>query len=130
MESEWLAKYGFYIHYVSAETGGTGSGLPANIHTHGLPESFSHFDLQIVLNVGREIALKLLHNCVNLIKDGTKFVPGVDYDKIANLPVRFIGAMECGRPVCRLIVPDRHGGRTDDDIEDALRVQFQFLETD
>ncbi|SFJ74906.1 hypothetical protein [Thermoflavimicrobium dichotomicum] len=49
-EQEMMVKHSWYIHFVPGENG------YANIHTHGLMESYHHPDLQIVLFLDPDIA--------------------------------------------------------------------------
>lgn len=102
-----LAEYGWYIHYVFDDNACPNS---TNIHTHGLPDKYNHKDLQICFPVGFELAGGILHAAVNLIAEGVVFQEEVFYEKILNnYTVKFIAAIECRRPVMRMILPDSNG---------------------
>jgi len=120
---EMIGRYGFYIHFVL-------DANYANIHTHGVAESFDHPDLQIVINIDRQTASSLLHTVVDQIKEGKVIQTGVDYTEIANLPTRFIRATECGRPVLRLIIPDRAGTLDKDTMDPMFARQYDNLNSD
>lgn len=106
-EADAIKKYGFYIHFVPNDC-----GCPhhMNIHTHGILEVFKHKDLQICFPLPQQVALETLHNVVHYIKDGKTFVSGKKYSGIIrNYNIEFIDAIECGREVLRLLVPNKEG---------------------
>jgi uncharacterized protein DUF4262 len=120
---EMMSRHGFYTHFVIG-------GDCANIHTHGVNESFHHTDIQIALPISQQTANNLLHGIVEQIKKGKKFVTNVDYSEIANMPVRFIHATECDRPVLRLIIPDRAGTLAKDTMDPVFARQYENLNSD
>lgn len=107
MDLDMMDKYGWYAHYVPS---GDGTPTGANYHTHGLERSYDHKNIQIILPLSFQTAHGLANTIIAEIKKGTKFEAGVDYDNImANgYKVRFIDATECGRPVLRLLIPDKN----------------------
>lgn len=104
-EVEQLKKYGFYIHLVFDE-----QNMPnnTNIHTHGIQSNFNHPDLQICLPLSKGQALSVIHSIVEKIKSGESFKTDVEYVDILakNYKLKFIKAIECGREVLRVILPD------------------------
>jgi len=120
---DMMKRFGFYSHF-------TLDGTHANIHTHGIAESFGHPDFQIALNIPQNVAMSIFHGMVKEIKEGKKYTTNVDYSEIANLPVRFINATECGRPVLRLIIPDRAGTLDKDTMDPVFARQYENLNSD
>jgi hypothetical protein len=132
---EWertsIEKYGFFIHFVP-------DGMPhglINIHTHGFVESFGFPDIQIVIHIGQNAAMGILHLLADkcrAAKGGEQpFKVGVDYNNIAEgFLVRFIDAKENDRPVLRLIVPDNEGNLDADKMNRPLfAAQYQHLDS-
>jgi hypothetical protein len=107
MQEEAIKKYGWYAHFVQDDP-----RCPANTnaHTHHVMESFGHKDFQICLNIRPELSHMILADAISQVKKGVKFEPGKKYDKIiANYQVEFIEAIETGRPVLRILIPDKNG---------------------
>lgn len=127
-QDEQLKKYGFYVDLVM---GGLPDGL-VNIHTHGFPESVFHPDIQIVVNIGQQNAMAILHLIHGNLKSGKSkgYYPGQDYDDIAaGFKVRFIKARECDRDVCRLIVCDSDGNLDADKMNKPIfAAQYKHLD--
>ncbi len=116
---EWEAKqieeYGWYAHYVFDED----SATQTNIHTHGLPDKYGHMDLQIVIPLPKNVAQGILWAVVRRIESGDVFKAGDMADEIVHeFKVKFVGAIECGRPVLRIILPDKYGGLDQGDFKD------------
>lgn len=106
MQEEAVKKHGWYAHIVQDPR------CPANtnIHTHHVMESFGHKDFQICLNINPNTSHGLLADAVNEVKKGVKFEPGKKYDNIIkNYKVEFIEAIEEGRSVLRMLIPDENG---------------------
>jgi hypothetical protein len=118
--SKSMLKYGFYVHFIHDH-------IPQDYHTHGLVESFNHLDVQIVLSIPNDIAMYILHSFVALLKKGDRFrdgdiVKGIlanDYD------IKLWQTVETGRPVLRMLLPDK-SGRFPDDSDCSLRFKNQF----
>lgn len=105
-EREWMQNPGWYAHYVMDDPD---TPWGANIHTHGLPHTFGHSDLQIVVRTSQTQAHGLLFSAIELIKAGTRFEVGVRYQDIAEgYDAQFAWAHECGRDVLRMIIPDKN----------------------
>lgn len=124
--AEHIRKYGFTIDMVFP----TKEGETWNYHTHGVKESWDHPDFQLVLNIGQRNAMGIFHLLVDKIKEGEKFMVGIDYDCIAEgFPTRFISAKECGREVLRLIVPDPKGNLDENKMDSEYAAQYQNLDS-
>lgn len=125
IQREGLEKYGFYIHYVPA----AGAGILANIHTHGLPETMGHADLQLVLPLPQQEAARVLHTIVDEIRSGRKFKVGDLFDKVyTDCDVAFRETKESGRPVLRVIIPDMHNRWPDDPLcADVYNRQYEEI---
>ena len=107
MQQKCIEKYGWYLHHVTDD-----SFCPnnTNSHTHHLTESFGHKDFQVCLNIRPDIIHAILTNLVEEIKKGAKYEVGKKYDGIlTGYQVEFIDAIETGREVLRLLLPDENG---------------------
>lgn len=113
LEKDSINEYGWYAHIVpDDDVRNTPTGM--NIHTHHLPESFNHPDLQIVVPVSFNkvnIMMGILHSVVdNYIKKGIKLEPGKEYSEvIKNYKVTVAKTKECERDVLRIILPGPDG---------------------
>lgn len=103
-----LEEFGWYAHVVES---GDKTPYSYNYHTHGFEGLFNHKNIQIVIPMPPERAHDFATIIVNEIKSGKRFSTGVDYPDLAGngFMVRFIDAMECGRSVLRMLVPDKAG---------------------
>ena len=116
-----MNKFGFITHYVPDDPE---SPTKVNAHTHGLPESFGHKDIQIVLPLPPKDTHMIIHGLVREIKEGKKFESYIEYSEvIENYKIKFIDAIECGRPVLRLIFPDNEGNL--DSKHELYRKQYE-----
>jgi hypothetical protein len=117
-QDEMMDKHGWYVHFVTDHD--TDSPTGYNVHSHGVQESFGHPDLQIVAPLPPELAHSLLRILVDRIKVGESFKPNKKYDKIIRtLSVTFTEAVEGGRTVLRMILPDSTGALDEDAIEEG-----------
>lgn len=107
VEEEGMKNFGFYMHFV---IDAIDCPNQSNIHTHGLPKSFNHPDLQLCFPLPEQIAASLIHSAVNLIRSGIRLETDIFYEGIMNdgYKVQFIKTTECDRPVLRMIVPDKN----------------------
>ncbi|WP_433863854.1 DUF4262 domain-containing protein [Sphingobacterium thalpophilum] len=105
---DMMVRHGWYVHFVPNDDDFPNS---INYHTHGLPESFGHPDLQICFPISTEVAHQILSYIVDQIKSGEQFEPNRQYEKIIgnNLNVEFIEAMECNRKLLRIVFPNKDG---------------------
>lgn len=105
-----MKQYGFYTHFVfDDDHDNSPSGV--NLHTHGISESADHPDFQITVSLDPEVANGIFHNLYDRVKAGDRFGEGVVAKDIlgGGMKVTFISAVECGRPVLRVILPDPAG---------------------
>jgi len=125
-ETDGFLKYGFFIHFVPD----TGDTPMVNIHTHCLPQSFDHPDIQIVFPLPTDIFYPVLHGMVDQIREGQRFEDGKFYYKvITNFPVKCIASTECGRPVIRVLFPDPNGKFPGENgVNELYRKQTDLLE--
>lgn len=99
-DQEAIKKHGWVAHAIVDRN---------SVHTHGLPESFGHLDLEVCLPVPPEKAHLWLAALVDEIKHGRRFKHGDHVNDVFLCPVRFHSAVEDGRQVLRVIFPDRFG---------------------
>src|SRR5687768_1237376 len=106
-EGQQMEKFGWFAHYVP---GSPDYPNKTNYHTHGVPESFGHLDLQICLPIRHTLAHSIFTTVIDKIKEGQIFMEDMSYDKILkNYPLKFALAFESGRNVLRLLIPDEQG---------------------
>ncbi len=114
-----MLRYGWYVHFVFED-----KDFPygINFHTHGIEDSFAHPDLQICFPIQKEMAHQIFNAIVAEIKKGIVFKAGKQYADIIGegLNIAFIQAIECGRPLLRIIFRDENG----DCEQDILSKQF------
>lgn len=122
-ERESMKAVGWYAHCVE-----TGDNTPFgfNYHTHGFPKTYHCPDMQICLPLSMEVCHGIMWRVVEMMKEGKRFEPGEYYSGILSkdLKVQFIYAVECGREVLRMILPDKHGRWDDED----FKLQFDKLD--
>lgn len=110
-----IVTYGFHIHYVFGVVAKRTPKGPeirlANIHTHGLTETFGHNDLQIVFPLEPEVASGILHTIVDTIQKGKKYKNGETVEEILKkgYKIRLQRFTEGDRKVLRIILPDKEG---------------------
>lgn len=105
-QEEMEKKHGWFAHYVFDDPS---CPYKVNIHTHGL-EKYGHRDLQVCFPIPKEIIHNILIDIVEEIKKGKKYVAGIKYSGIIkNYDLEFSQSEENGRPVMRIIFPDKHG---------------------
>ncbi len=119
MEKEFLKDPGWYAHIVNEDPD---SPTGFNYHTHGFVTA-NHLNIQIVLPIHPDICHAIANIIYRRIKiRGQKFQAGKRYSKIIEpdgvagvgeddkeYEVMFIKVTECGRPVLRIIFPDKEG---------------------
>lgn len=106
-ESDCMDRQGWFAHIVSDDHD---SPTGFNYHTHGLPETYSHLDIQIVLPLPADVAHALGHTLVARVENGERFQVGTPVTGVLEpYSVVFVLAEECGRPVMRLIIPEPGG---------------------
>lgn len=105
-EQEHLEKFGFYTHYVLSDN----ANELCNYHTHGLPKTRNHMDLQIVFPIPPKLAHNIFWTIVRLINEGFKFENNtISLDILHdNMPVKFVEVTETNRKVLRVLLPDKN----------------------
>lgn len=120
LEREAQKKFGWYIHIV--DRGDDSCPYGFNAHTHNLRKILDHPDLQIVFPLPQDIVQPIFTNLVTMMKnENRRYTAGEVYyphngDK--SYPITFINAIESGREVLRVILPDRYGKVLQDEFED------------
>jgi hypothetical protein len=111
-----IKEHGWYMHYIED-----------NYHTHHVLESFGHPDFQTVMNMTEETISGILSNFVDRVKDGEKFSAGQIVEGIADngYKIKLVGAIEDGRPVLRLIIPEANGNLDEDKMTPDYRRQYE-----
>ncbi len=112
LEQKNMEEHGFFSHVIP-------EGNVINYHTHGLVESRNVMDLQILLGIRAETAHKIIWTIVQMIDEGLKLKDGLEIDlkgwessTIPNcscLRIKVVKAVETGREVFRVILPDKTG---------------------
>lgn len=125
-QNELMDKYGWIAHYVADDSD---YPLGANFHTHGMAENFGHLDLQVVFPVDPQIVHSLFWNVFNRIKEGEQFKDGDTAERIAGggYLVKFVDAIENGRPVLRIILPDKDGNLDRDTLTGSMAQQYDDI---
>lgn len=98
-----LEEMGWFVHYSSSMC-----SEYANIHTHGLVENFGHPDLQIALRINQNLAMGLLTDAVDLIKEGKRFEEG-RMENFCGNTIWLKPFNEVDREVLRIILCDPKG---------------------
>lgn len=111
-QAEIMKRWGWIVHYVFEHEEQLEPFL--NVHTHGLTEKHGHPDLQICLaaklGVPPGVVHTLIHAAVRQIEAGVVFKHGSQSDQVMeSYAVRFVDAKENGRPVLRILLPDKSG---------------------
>lgn len=103
-----IKKHGWIVHFVAGGDEQSPTGF--NAHTHGLQENYQHKDFQLVIPLPEKVAHPIFIELADRVKAGEKFVAGQKVDDIIQgMQVKLIDAVECGRPVLRVILPDKNG---------------------
>jgi hypothetical protein len=122
-EGESLERVGWYAHLVLDDPA---SPTGFNCHSHGLEDGYGHPDFQVVFPLPEDVAGDILANLCDAVKAGRRFAEGEEAsDIIAEYPVGFVAAEEMGRPVLRVILPDKAGTVARDAIAEAYAIQYR-----
>lgn len=98
-----------------------------NIYTIGLNDKFNHPDIQIVLNLKREIIETIIEKCVSRIKKGNTFLTDIIYDDI--LPKNYkIIFKEISKNKYRLIFSDEKNNIAEDQISGDFFQQYEMID--
>jgi hypothetical protein len=127
-EQEMMEKYGWLQHYISEDP-----DLPCGInhHTHGLPRTYGHLDLQLVGPLEMEVGGGIFCDIVNRIRSGERFKDG---DVLVGILqngylIKLIAAKECGRDVLRVILPDKKNRLDEERMDQPWVRQFACLDS-
>ncbi len=126
-EAQELERVGYYCH-INGDYDATPTRF--NAHTHGLGVSFGHADLQIVVPLAPVFVVGFFEAVLRQVRGGRHFQHG---DRLPidildrHREVLFVDAVEDGRPVLRIIMPDREGNLASGDIQDGLGIQYADL---
>jgi hypothetical protein len=117
-----MKRHGWICHFVTDDESSP-TGL--NLHTHGLQENYQHPDFQIVVLLPEKVGHSILIALADRVKAGEKFQDRQKVDEIIQrFPVKLIDAVECGRPVLRVILPDPRGKLDLGEIGDPYARQY------
>ena len=98
-----------------------------NIYTTGLKKNFNHPEIQIVLNLKKEIIEKIIEKCVSKIKNGSEFLTDIIYDDI--LPKNYkIVFKELSENKYRLIFSDEKNNIAEDQISGDFFQQYEMID--
>lgn len=109
-EKKNMKEHGWYAHIVLDDPG---CPYNYNLHTHGVPGSFGHPDLQICAPLDPKVAHGIIGNIIEQIAHlGKKYEIGIlivdDKVTCGGFPFLLAKAKECGRDVLRVIVSDKN----------------------
>lgn len=125
-EKSLIEKYGFFSHLVMDDL--TVGPSQTNYHTHGIPLSQDHHDIQIIVALPPDIFNNIIHSVFNYIKKGNKIETNKKYDGfIHNFTVEFTWAIENDRDVLRMILPDPEGRTSREEI--SFPYTYQWMHT-
>lgn len=127
-ERNMIEDHGFFVRYVYETEASEFDGL-ANIYTQGLPRSFNHPDIQVVLPIPQLVIHSVLVGVVNAIKSGIVFEDGViSHEVLAGMPVTFKPFDNGGVSMLRMLLPDPNGVLpTDDSCSESYKRQLEVL---
>lgn len=110
-EKGMIEEYGWVVRYVF-ETEKKEFGGLANIYTVGLPQSYGHQDLQIVLPIPQHVAHGVLSEMVMAIQNGQTFESDTVSDKVLrgfDVELKEYHDEEVGASHLRVLLPDPQG---------------------
>lgn len=118
-EQELIEKFGWYTHMVAHNDW-------CDTHTHHVSESYNHPDLQITLPLSQSTVSGILNVLVTMIKSGTVFKEGLNYEGIIRgYEVTFIKVSDGIRDLLRIILPDRDGNLIEEDMDPVYAAQYE-----
>lgn len=109
-EHNAVRKFGWWVHLLTESDPSSPTGF--NMHTHGVAEFYGHTDFQCVFpHIDPSYIMAFWNDMINDIKQGQRFLPDIDYPGYAEdgYFIRFIEAVEDGRPVLRMLIPNTAG---------------------
>ena len=97
-----------------------------NIFTIGLKEKYNHPEIQIVLNLKKEIIELIINKCLDKIKKGIHFLTDIIYDDI--LPKNYkIIFKEVSKNKYRMIFSDEKNNIAEDLISGDFFQQYEMI---
>jgi len=122
-DAKAFKKYGWVAHFVFDPE----YPLGMNYHTHGVPESFNHPDFQVCLPLQNEVVHSIVSTLVDRVKAGESFKAGQKVSEVIgnDMLVTFKEAEECGRPVLRVIFPDKSGSLEPNGVDEKFAEQWR-----
>jgi Domain of unknown function (DUF4262) len=125
-DADLLKRYGWLAHIVTDDPA---SPTGFNWHTHGLQERYDHRDFQIVCPLLPNVAHQIGATLADRVKAGETFGSGQKLAQIlrGEMLIKLIAATECGRPVLRVILPDRAGKLDLGEIDEQFARQYEDL---
>lgn len=121
-EAAAIAKYGWYAEYILDTE-------HPDFHTHGFRQKFKHLDFQIVMpNFPSNLAMYCFHEIARFISEGNSYKDGdLLHDNILDgLTIKLFQTKESGRPVLRMIMPDKQNRFDREDISYPYRIQYEI----
>jgi hypothetical protein len=117
-----IAEHGWCCHVVPDDRD---SPTGFNAHTHGLEDSYGHPDFEIVLPLPFAVAHQILINLVAEVKAGRQFKAGdLASQIIRGFNLGLALAVEGGREVLRVVIPDPEGRTARGEIGEEYAVQY------
>ena len=105
-----LETHGWVLHTVYDREGDNPLNGLANIHTEGLPENFSHKNIQVVLPVSAQVIYPIVYGMMEKIKTGYVFEPNQrNSEVLEGADVYFQEIAQGNETYLRMIMPDREG---------------------
>ena len=125
-EQYGLDKHGWFVH-IFEEKGPEGL---VNYHTHGLSSKYPNgLDLQIVWPMNHVFANLIFWEFADMLEAGEKLASGEKYlIKPFDMTVMLANAIEGGRLVYRIIMPDADGWLSPDQQRDGHEKQWTGAE--
>lgn len=123
-EAENMESVGWYAHMVQDDPDYP-TGM--NYHTHGLPTSFNHTDFQVCAFIDPRAIHSVVTDLIENIKTGKTYEAGEIVEGILTegFTLTFKATSECGRPVLRIILPDKNGCLKQDEMEEPWGEQWK-----
>lgn len=100
-----------------------------NIYTVGLKQNYDHPEIQIVLNLKKEIIEKIIETCIKKIEKGNDFLTDIIYDDILpnDYKIVFKEKNINDRKIYRLIFSDVDNNIAEDSISGEFFHQYEEL---
>jgi hypothetical protein len=98
-----------------------------NIYTVGLRKNYNHPDIQIVLDLKKEIIENIIKKCIEKIKSGGEFLTDIIYDDILpnDYKILFKEKVIKGKKIYRLIFSDHYNKICEEDMHYDFIKQYK-----